>query len=1305
MSSSHRLRSSSKTPTSERRRRQSNSQSSTSKPSLYFKSKKDPNGGTPTTLDPYLPNRASQTFQSKTSIPLDYFTNNHFSTSFNSLILDDDEDATITRNRISRSPPFNVKDPKSSSSKSSASSSSSSSNYYESEGDDDIHDRGTEVGEDFSAISVDKFKKYQSPVKANRKLFNSNTTVISDDTIIDDTIIEPRSQSASQQSSIKRSSKFLNLSIESSHNKFIHQSASSSSSGGSNTAHSMGRGSGNGSSDGITAPNSNGHNPKFDDPQQYEDIDYISDLNEIDSSITPIKHHHNQQRKSAKLHSSASTSTTATPFQNNKFKRPHILISQSPSPSSKDSGKIVNKSQLFKPHEQFVNELEQMQKPKLYSPSKLGVNFKLLKNSNKDAIISPNRPHTPRKEIINSSSNLSGGIFGHMDRQKRALSGSLNHARLSSSGPASNIKSPFTTGNDEIAPRPMSPSSNSEQVLMAASSTLQQQLCALPTSSSPVLHGFEFYNLDNLDSMEIDDSPSKGRKFSNSSNINTATNNSKLNSISNTPKNNNDSIIIYQDKEKDNENDIMKSRKKIRNQQEGIIYDDKENLDKKLYTSSYKFVKPLQTAFKSTGLMKKNSLSNKIEGERKLPPETPIKRHPIMLLGNSSNITLEHQQPQPQPHLIGPQLRESSFSQMISSTQDEDYLDNSIEIGRNTSTTAGGNADNSISDTSSTFFRTNQTSSSQKIIHNILLHNNGDLDLEFSGSEADFERNISTSSQSDFPQESNHEILNSELLGNSDEIKFGNSITIDVDEDEDLIPETPTKSAAVKKSSSMPANFLPVSFSKRRSSRVKDKKLPKLNMLSMSKYKLKSDEPSTPIMNIVQLAHENKLDSKDYGIARGGGGGRSTIEIGPNSGIPSSDATSHNYSSTLDSINSSQATLCTESLARATKIDDHLINKFGVKNIKYLGTGEFSVAFECSFQDQRLAIKRSKKQIIGKLEKKAILREIEALRALTSVKDNDKLNQLEQDAGKEYLVYFIEAWDFNNYYYIMTEYCEGGTLFEFLEENKNYKIDEFRIWKILIEILSGLKFIHLQNYLHLDLKPANIFITFEGSLKIGDFGLATKLPILEKDFDLEGDRNYIAPELINDKIYTPFADIFSVGLIILEIAANIILPDNGTPWRKLRSGDLSDAGKLSSDNISDFLQHQNFSSLSSYNSCGMSSTSSLSHHFHNTNLQHPPNTAPSTAATSTTTRSGPGSGNGIRTELKDLIPLWAPEFLVGNSAVNLDSLVSKMLNPNPFDRPTAKMILEMNECVLIENRRKASATIFEGEFGPNSDDD
>lgn len=462
----------------------------------------------------------------------------------------------------------------------------------------------------------------------------------------------------------------------------------------------------------------------------------------------------------------------------------------------------------------------------------------------------------------------------------------------------------------------------------------------------------------------------------------------------------------------------------------------------------------------------------------------------------------------------------------------------------------------------------------------------------------------------------------------SNKVSVLGDFDIDFDSDDSMNPETPTK--AVKKSHSTPANFSPLSY------KHLHLKLPKnqpQTLVSRMKSKM---EPSTPTALYHELGGEGMFSS-------------------------------------------SQVTI------KEPKIDDHLVKKFGIKNIKYLGSGEFSLAFECSFQGQRYAIKRTKRPVLGKLELKTIRREIEALRVLTSVKDNEKANLQEQEEGKDFLVYFIEAWDFNDYYYIMTEFCEGGTLFQFLEENKNYKIDEFRVWKILIEILSGLRFIHMKNYLHLDLKPANIFVTFEGFLKIGDFGLATKLPILEKDFDLEGDRNYIAPELINDKIYTPFADIFSVGLMILEIATNVILPDNGTPWRKLRSGDLSDAGKLSSDNISDFLLHRNFSSLTSYNSMANSSTSSL---YPSTTIQlQQPNTT-------------------IReVDLRDVIPSGAPDFLVACGSNNLDQLVHKMLRPDPFERPTAKAILEMPECITIEERRKAGAIIFEGEFGPTDDDD
>ena len=82
--------------------------------------------------------------------------------------------------------------------------------------------------------------------------------------------------------------------------------------------------------------------------------------------------------------------------------------------------------------------------------------------------------------------------------------------------------------------------------------------------------------------------------------------------------------------------------------------------------------------------------------------------------------------------------------------------------------------------------------------------------------------------------------------------------------------------------------------------------------------------------------------------------------------------------------------------------------------------------------------------------------------------------------------------------------------------------------------MQGLRFIHTAGIIHLDLKPANIFITAEGRFKIGDFGLASVWPrpkdtsngpLGPTSFEREGDKLYLAPEVLQGK-YSAAADIF-----------------------------------------------------------------------------------------------------------------------------------------------------------------------------------
>jgi serine/threonine protein kinase len=124
------------------------------------------------------------------------------------------------------------------------------------------------------------------------------------------------------------------------------------------------------------------------------------------------------------------------------------------------------------------------------------------------------------------------------------------------------------------------------------------------------------------------------------------------------------------------------------------------------------------------------------------------------------------------------------------------------------------------------------------------------------------------------------------------------------------------------------------------------------------------------------------------------------------------------------------------------------------------------------------------------------------------------------------------------YLYIVMELCPGGSLKDWLQRNKMRRRLKRKI-KLFSQLCSGLAYIHSQSIIHRDLKPDNIFLTKEGCIKIGDFGLAIAedpTALLKKG---AGTWKYMAPEQKNQQSYDHKVDIYSLGIIFLELLVDV----------------------------------------------------------------------------------------------------------------------------------------------------------------------
>jgi len=116
------------------------------------------------------------------------------------------------------------------------------------------------------------------------------------------------------------------------------------------------------------------------------------------------------------------------------------------------------------------------------------------------------------------------------------------------------------------------------------------------------------------------------------------------------------------------------------------------------------------------------------------------------------------------------------------------------------------------------------------------------------------------------------------------------------------------------------------------------------------------------------------------------------------------------------------------------------------------------------------------------------------------------------------------------------EYLEGGSLRDLLDSRKQ-PLKEPILARFIQNILQGLKYLHMERRIHRDIKAANVLISKSGVAKLVDFGVSQQLTkTMQKRNTFVGTPYWMAPEVIAASYYDEKADIWSLGITIIELA-------------------------------------------------------------------------------------------------------------------------------------------------------------------------
>ena len=197
---------------------------------------------------------------------------------------------------------------------------------------------------------------------------------------------------------------------------------------------------------------------------------------------------------------------------------------------------------------------------------------------------------------------------------------------------------------------------------------------------------------------------------------------------------------------------------------------------------------------------------------------------------------------------------------------------------------------------------------------------------------------------------------------------------------------------------------------------------------------------------------------------------------------------------------------------------------------KFLGEGGKKIVYLAhdSLLDRDVAFALIKTEGLDAASRTRITREAQAMGRLGSHPHIVTVFDLGEEQAKG---------GFENQPYMVTELMGGGDVEGIIEDAPDHRLSLEQAISIAVETCKGLEFAHSKGIVHRDLKPGNIWLTSDGTAKIGDFGLAvaTDRSRLTQQGMMVGTVSYMPPEQAMGGEVSPRSDLYSLGAMLYEM--------------------------------------------------------------------------------------------------------------------------------------------------------------------------